>query len=162
MKKMTVNAMNRTIELTKKFAAAASIYGTEAYKELQEVRRDYPTYKVIIAARKSSNTDSSSFKGLTYEYMETYIASHDDEEQSIMREYLDLRGESDDAEDAFAESLSYQEIKDWFLDTYPAIASYHKSREEKIKAIRQKKEAERKIRMQEEREARLSALLKFS
>lgn len=78
---------NRTIEMTKKFAAASSKFGTEEYKTLQEVRRDYPSYKVVTITRKASKSDSSAFKGLTYEYMEKYIAGHDDEEKSIMLEY---------------------------------------------------------------------------
>ena len=120
---------NRTIEMTKKFAAASSKFGTEEYKTLQEVRRDYPSYKVVTITRKASKSDSSSFKGLTYEYMEKYIAGHDDEEKSIMLEYMMLRGESEEAEEAFAESASYQEIKDWFFKMFPAIAEFHKKRE---------------------------------
>lgn len=159
MNNLNVNMKNRTIEMTKKFAAASSKFGTEEYKILQEVRRDYPSYKVVTITRKASKSDSSAFKGLTYEYMEKYIAGHDDEEKSIMLEYMMLRGESEEAEDAFAESASYQEIKDWFLDTFPAIAEFHKKREKMIKATRQKKEVARMAREQELREARRTALL---
>lgn len=159
MNNLNVNMKNRTIEMTKKFAAASSKFGTEEYKTLQEVRRDYPSYKVVTITRKVSKSDSSAFKGLTYEYMEKYIAGHDDEEKSIMLEYMMLRGESEEAEDAFAESASYQEIKDWFLDTFPAIAEFHKKREKMIEATRQKKEAARMTREQELREARRTALL---
>ncbi len=159
MNNLNVNMKNRTIEMTKKFAAASSKFGTEEYKTLQEVRRDYPSYKVVTIARKASKSDSSAFKGLTYEYMEKYIAGHDDEEKSIMLEYMMLRGESEEAEEAFAESASYQEIKDWFLDTFPAIAEFHKKREKMIKATRQKKEVARMAREQELREARRTALL---
>ena len=159
MNNLNVNMKNRTIEMTKKFAAASSKFGTEEYKTLQEVRRDYPSYKVVTITRKASKSDSSAFKGLTYEYMEKYIAGHDDEEKSIMLEYMMLRGESEEAEEAFAESASYQEIKDWFLDTFPAIAEFHKKREKMIEATRQKKEAVRKAHEQEMRELRRAALL---
>ena len=159
MNNLNVNMKNRTIEMTKKFAAASSKFGTEEYKTLQEVRRDYPSYKVVTITRKASKSDSSAFKGLTYEYMEKYIAGHDDEEKTIMLEYMMLRGESEEAEEAFADSASYQEIKDWFLDTFPAIAEFHKKREKMIEATRQKKEAARMAREQELREARRTALL---
>ena len=159
MNNLNVNMKNRTIEMTKKFAAASSKFGTEEYKTLQEVRRDYPSYKVVTITRKASKSDSSAFKGLTYEYMEKYITGHDDEEKSIMLEYMMLRGESEEAEEAFADSASYQEIKDWFLDTFPAIAEFHKKREKMIEATRQKKEAARMAREQELREARRTALL---
>lgn len=72
MNNLNVNMKNRTIEMTKKFAAASSKFGTEEYKTLQEVRRDYPSYKVVTITRKASKSDSSAFKGLTYEYMEKY------------------------------------------------------------------------------------------
>ena len=75
-----------------------------------------------------------SYKGLTYEYMEKYIKAHD-EDGSIMAEYEMLRGISEEAEEAFAQSLSYMEMKDWFLHTYPAIADFHKKREEIMKKV---------------------------
>lgn len=127
-KNITINTKNSTIELnSKKFAIASSRYGTNEYKELQEVRRDYPDFKVVeISTRK---TPKSSYKGLTYKYMEDYIAKHDDEDGTILEEYMTLRAMTDEAEEAFAESLSYQEMKEWFLDKFPAIAEFHKKRE---------------------------------
>ena len=127
MKNISINTKNSTIELTsKKFANAASKFGTDEYKLLQEARRDYPGFKVVVVARK---TTKSSYKGLTYKYMEDYIAKHDDENNTIMVEFNILRAMTDEAEEAFAESLSYQEMKEWFLDKFPAIAEFHKKRE---------------------------------
>lgn len=103
MTAITINAKNRTIELTKTFATASSKYGTDEYNELQAVRKDYPNYKVVTIARKAPKTDKPTFKGLTYEYMEKYIMAHDDENQSIMNEYLALRGESDEADESGAD-----------------------------------------------------------
>lgn len=124
---ININAKNATIELTsKKFATAAAKFGTDAYKMLQEARRDYPTYKVVTVARKITK---SAFKGLTYEYMEAYIEKHDDESKSIMADFKLLRGKTEEAEEAFAESLTYQEIKAWFFNQYPAIAQFHQKRE---------------------------------
>ena len=53
MNNITVNAANNTIELSKKFAKAACQYGTEEYRMLQEVRRDYPGFEVVQAAKKA-------------------------------------------------------------------------------------------------------------
>lgn len=127
-KNITINTKNSTIELnSKKFAIASSRYGTDEYKELQNARRDYPDFKVVeISTRKAPK---SSYKGLTYKYMEDYIAKHDDEDGAILEEYMTLRAMTDEAEEAFAESLSYQEMKEWFLDKFPAIAEFHKKRE---------------------------------
>ena len=130
MKNLTVCTATRSIEVSKTFNTRASQYGTDEYKMLQEVRRDYPGFKVVVVApRKATKSNKPSFKGLTYEYMEAYITKHDDENNSIMEEYMTLRGISDDAEEAFAESCTYYEIKTWFLNRYPAIAEFHKKRE---------------------------------
>ena len=53
--------------------------------------------------------------------MEKYIEAHDDENRTAMKKFLDLRGQSDEAKDALAESCSYKEIKDWFLARYEEI-----------------------------------------
>lgn len=130
---MTINMKNRTIEMTKKFAKAAAKFGTDEYRQLQEARRDYPYFKVVTVSHKTS-AKKDSYKGLTYAYMEKYIETHDDDEKSIMAEYLMLRGLSEEAQEALAEPCSYQGIKDWFLKKFPAIAEFHKKREEILAA----------------------------
>ena len=124
---MFINEKKNAIELSKKEAAAAAKFGTREYKALQEARKDYPGFKVVTIARKSA-AKKESCKGLTYGYMEMYIQKHDDEEKSIMAEYLMLRGLSKEAEEALAESFTYQEMKEWFLAKYPAINKFHKAR----------------------------------
>ena len=128
---ITINSKNRTLEMTKKFAAAASRFGSEEYKMLQAARKDYPTYREITVTRRRKPT--INFKGLTYEYMESYIKAHD-EDGKIMAEYLDLRGKSDKAKEANVESASYQKIKEWFLKTYPAVADFRKKRDKLLAA----------------------------
>ncbi len=124
MKNIIINTKNNTIEITKAFEKAASHFGSDAYKMLREARNDNPNFRVVVIKRK---TASSSFKGLTFEYMEKYIASHD-EDGSIMAEYKDLRGKSAAALEACAGSLTYREIKDWFLNRYPEIRAFHERR----------------------------------
>ena len=60
--------------------------------------------------------------------MEKYIESHDDEEKSIMAEYLDLRGKSAEAKELQAGSASFLEIRSWFLNTFPAIEAFYAKR----------------------------------
>ena len=125
---MKINFRTQVIEMTAKFAKAAAKFGTEEYRQLQQARRDYPGYKVATVSRKAP-ANKDSYKGLTYSYMESYIKTHDDEEQSIMAEYEMLRGMSQEAQEALAEPCSYIEMKDWFLKKFPAIAEFHKKRE---------------------------------
>lgn len=128
MTNITINDKKMTIEMTKAVANRAKKFNTVEYKDLQLVRKDYPNYTVVIkTASKKSN--KNQFKGLTYNYMEKYIKAHDDDEQSIMNEYLDMRALSDDAKEAMADALSYGEIKAWFLDKYPQIREFHTRRE---------------------------------
>ena len=51
-----------------------------------------------------------------------------------MAEYKNLRGKSDEAVAAFANSLTYGEIKAWFLAKYPEITEFHRKREAMIAA----------------------------
>lgn len=133
MTNITINAKKNAIEITKKFARAASKFGSDEYKALQEVRRDYPNFTVVVVSSKSGSK-KNSYKGLTYDYMKKYIASHDDEKNSIMNEFLDLRGKSEEAKEACAESLTYLEIRDWFLDKFPAIRKFHEERAKLLEA----------------------------
>lgn len=114
MTAITINAKNRTIELTKTFATASSKFGTDEYNLLQLARKDYPNYKVVTIARKAPKNDKPTFKGLTYAYMEKYILTHDDGEQTVMQEYMELRGISKAGEEVLAESFNYQEIKEGY------------------------------------------------
>jgi len=157
MKTITINSKNRTIELpSKKYATAASKFGTEEYTALQQARHDYPTYRVTTSSRKPRKIE---FAGLTYSYMEKYISAHDDAEKSIMKEYMDLRAMTDAAEELLAESASYQEMKDWFLDTFPAVIEYHEKRAASIDKARKNKEEKRTARAQKQKEAQRASLL---
>ena len=70
---IVINDKSRTIEITKKFAAAAKNFGSQEYEMLQTARSHYPNFyvKVRSAARKADH-----FKGLTFDYMEKYIKKH--------------------------------------------------------------------------------------
>lgn len=142
MTTMKINEKKLTIEVTKSFYQKANRVGTPEYHELMEVRRNFPMYRVVVKQTKSKD----SFKGLTYAYMEKYILAHDDKEGSNMAIFNELRGKSTAADEAQADSLTYGEIKLWFLDTYPAIKNFHESRADRIQAIKdkQKKAAEEK------------------
>lgn len=129
MHPFTINYKEKTIELTKSFAKAASHYGTEEYKTLAEVRKDFPTYEVIIKA--SAKRKKDSFKGLTYAYMEAYLKAKvtkekNDKNEKLLKEFYNLRS----TENEVVRQASYGEIKTWFLDNCPEIKDFLKAREE--------------------------------
>ena len=124
---ITISARTHSLVLTKSFAAKAAIFGTDEYKMLQEARRDYPGYKVTVGKSKTKEA-KNVYAGLDYDYMEKYIAAHDDDEKSIMAEYMMLRGESEEAKAINARSASFLEIRSWFLKTFPAIEAFYTKR----------------------------------
>ena len=134
---LTINERNKTIEMTKKFANAAKRYGSNEYRDLQNARKDYPTYKVVTRSAKRRN---DTFKGLTFLYMEKYIKSHGEEN---LIEFYTLCGRDAQGNkimldrNKMIEHASYIEVKEWFLKTYPEIKQY----QENIKNILNKKTA---------------------
>lgn len=125
-----INRSARTIEVTKTFDKAASRFGTPEYEALQQVRKDYPNFTIVV---KTVRTKADHFAGLTYSFMEKYIASHDDANER-MATFMDLRGKSEEALAFGAEALSYGEIKAWFFKQYPEIEAFQKRRESALAA----------------------------
>jgi hypothetical protein len=130
---MFINEKKMAIEMTKKFASAARKFGTQEYRNLQEARRDYPNFKVVTITRKTSGK-KDTFKGLTYDFMENYIKNHDNAEQSIMAEYQNLRGLSEEAKANLMEPYTYGDMKKWFLNKFPAIEKFRKQCDELVAA----------------------------
>ena len=130
---MTINYITMTIEMTKAESKAAGKVGTEAFKEMLSLMQQFPNYKIQVIARAATKK-SCDYKGLTYAYMEKYIKAHDNDKHTIMAEYEDLRGESDAAKDVLADSFTYQEIKNWFLNRFPEIEQFHTNRQNLLAA----------------------------
>ena len=106
MSNITINYQKSTIEITKAFEKKARAFGSDEYKELCEAKKEFPTYRLVIKATKSSST----FKGMDYNFMLEYISKHEDAEKR--REDFDKLRNSD---------LSYGQIKQWFVSTYPVF-----------------------------------------
>lgn len=140
MANLFINTKKRTIEMTKAFEKKACFYGTDEYNQLQAVRRDYPTFSIVV--RKSSKKKNGL--KLTYDKMEAYIQKHDDENNSIMAEFNKYRGKTDEGE-IFGFAYSYHEIKEWFLATFPEVEQFVSNKEDALKAIiKEKKEKNEK------------------
>lgn len=101
--------------MTKTFANSASNYGSEAYNELMNAKRDFPSYTVTIVKTASKK---DSFKGLNLKYMEKYITEKSGVESEQMATFNLLCGNTDDE---LAAKASFGEIKMWFLTQYPEI-----------------------------------------
>ena len=107
---MKINFAAKTIEVTKTFANKASDFGSEEYYTLRAAMSDLPDFTVAIkVTRKPRRT---YMKGLTYEYMESYI-SMVDEDGSLMKDFQCLR-----------QGCSYAEIKRWFFAKFPEAQEF--------------------------------------
>ena len=113
---LKVDSVNKRLVMDRSFAKEAEIVGSEAYILLQNARRDYPTYTVVRRQIKR-NAAKECYRGLTYEYMESYIASHSNA-ASRRAEYNELRLLAE------CHSIRYPTIKRWFLATYPEVVQY--------------------------------------
>lgn len=119
--KLTINHANRTIIMDRIFAKYATDTASEEYARLQRVRQDYPTYEVV-QRHIHKNAQKKTYKGLTYDYMESYILTHGTEETRVtnFKTYQEMRIIAQCQGKAFR----YPKIKCWFLEQYPEIARF--------------------------------------
>ena len=111
-----IDFANDKIVMTTTFAKKCQNTASAEYAQLQSVRRDYPTFAVTTRKIKS-NPNKETYAGLTFAYMENYIASHANAEQ-IKKVYDELRLIG------ACHKVSYPTIKKWFLETYPEIVEF--------------------------------------
>ena len=114
---MIINQSKRRIEMTELEAKMASKYNSDEYNELISIKRDFPNFSIFVVKNKSKRSDS--LKGLTFKYMEAYIAKNGSSEQA--EKFKLLRG----ADDGLGHlAPSYGEIRKWFLKQFPEIKEY--------------------------------------
>ena len=140
---MKINHKNCVIELTKAEMKAAETFGSQMYKDLREARQDNPNYRVKVVT-PSKKVDRH--KGLSADAMKKFIQKHDDENQTILKEFYQLRGLTPEGKkDEFGYSVSYGELKQWFFVQYPEFKemqdSVNKIMDEVRKQIASKKAA---------------------
>ena len=118
---LKLNHAKREIVMDRTFAKFAENTMSAEYAHLQQVRKDYPTYTVTKRQIKR-NDNKESYKGLTYEYMETYILSHGTSETRIanLREFTEMRLIAE----CHSKAFRYPVIKAWFLEMYPEVKNF--------------------------------------
>ena len=106
-----------TIEINKVFAKMAENPFSEEYAALQNLRKDYPVYKVR-TREINKNPNKESWKGLTYAYMEDYIATHGGTDDRRIYEEMRLISQ------CHSRAYRYPTIKAWFLERFPEIKEF--------------------------------------
>ena len=117
-----LNHFERNIYISAPFARAAGSTSSEEYKLLVETKATHPDYKIVKREIKK-NPHKESYRGLTYTYMDGYIATHDPTGE-IWKEYTELRHR------AACHSIRYAHIKNWFLGVYPEIDDFATQKED--------------------------------
>ena len=142
---MYINVTTKAIEMAKSEHRAAHTYGTSQYEELQEVRKAYPGFKVVIKERKRTDR----LKGLNEAYMAKYIKDHDDEQQTIWKEFCELRGADENGKKKeLSGAASFGELRMWFLNRFPEIEDMNAS-VDAILAKARKERAEKRAKAKE-------------
>ncbi len=117
MANIKINREDNIIEIGKQFDKKASVFGTEEYMALEQVRVAYPTFKIVV--KKSSN-NKSAIKGLTFDRMRQFIELKGDEEG--MAQFEELIGKGS-LESQYKGSAPYGTVKQWFVTRYPMFAN---------------------------------------
>ena len=107
----------KLVIMDKTFAKFAANTRSEEYAHLQQVRRDYPTYTVVQRQIKK-NAKQEHYHGLTYTYMEYYIASHGSKEDRRTYDEMKLISQ------CHSKGFRYPVIKSWFLERFPEIKEF--------------------------------------
>ena len=114
---LRLNHAERTIVMDKTFAKFAANTMSAEYAHLQQVRQDYPLYTVV-QRHIRKNTKQEHYHGLTYRYMEDYIASHGSAEDRRIYDEKKLISE------CHSKGFRYPVIKSWFLERFPEIKTF--------------------------------------
>ena len=119
--KMKVFYAEGIIEMNTTFAKMMQNPLSDEYALLQKTRMENPTFTVRRRQIKT-NPKKDTYKGLTYEYMEHYISTHEPEDKvdEVLAHFEELKLISQ----CHGQRLRYPTIKKWFLNRYPDVAQF--------------------------------------
>ena len=119
--KMKVFYAEGIIEMNTTFAKMTQNPLSDEYALLQKTRMENPTFTVRRRQIKA-NPKKDTYKGLTYEYMEHYIGTHEPDNQldEVLAHFEELKLISQ----CHGKRLRYPTIKKWFLNRYPDVAQF--------------------------------------
>ena len=129
MKNIVVKYEDSVISISSAFKKKAFLPGTKEYEELTAVRRDFPEFRIEVR-QFNTNTKQDRYKGLTYDYMRWYIENRDNANSDTMLKALD---EMIDVSKCHSNGRRYPYIKQWFLESYPDVATFGMTKEELAK-----------------------------
>ncbi len=111
---MNINFNAKTIELTTAEMREASKYGSQAYRDLMDARRDNPGYRTV---EKKVKRTKSVFDNLTMADIRAYVKEHGTPEQK--KQFLTISTAYVTDDGIYHAAQSFFEIKKWFLAEFP-------------------------------------------
>ncbi len=109
----------KTILLASKFAKKAQNADSPEFRELQKAKASFPDFKVKVNHIKR-NPSKECYKGLTYQYMRAYIATHSVNQEVALANMEELIFKTKCHSDAYR----YPTVKKWFLNKYPEVKDF--------------------------------------
>ena len=76
-KELTLDFSKNTINMTESFSKKAENYGSTEYNMLQNARKDYPEFEIIVT--KKTKRVKDAHKGIDVKFMYNYIKQHDND-----------------------------------------------------------------------------------
>lgn len=114
MNKYKVDYIAGSITVTKSFAKAASIWGSNEYNLLKQLRADNPSFTVLVREIEKKE-GKRSYHNLNYENMRKFIAALEGENSAALNELSKI------IEIATIQSAPYTYVKKWFLSRYKDV-----------------------------------------
>ena len=105
---ISIDAIEKTIGISKAFYKKASIYGSNEYEALRSAMLENHTFKIVF-----KTIEKKTYGGLTFQKMMDYIKTQPDSDKMLVKFNAVQRI-------AKAKGSLYPLTKKWFLNTYPA------------------------------------------
>ena len=136
-KELTLDFSKNTINMTESFSKKAENYGSTEYNMLQNARKDYPEFEIIVT--KKTKRVKDAHKGIDVKFMYNYIKQHDNDEEEVMnlfKGWFKKLEETDDGiEYILHNDVEFLNIRSWFLDQYTEFDEAIKTRKDNLKTI---------------------------
>ncbi|MCI5524784.1 MAG: hypothetical protein MR381_01680 [Dorea sp.] len=104
----TINAAAKEIIITKKFEKAANVIGSNEYKDLVTLMKDFPEFSIKVKEIKKKK-GKKTYNGLTIKEMRRFIESRSENELILFDKVVEI---------AKQKKGSYAITKKWFLNKY--------------------------------------------
>lgn len=104
----TINAAAKEIIITKKFEKAANVIGSNEYKDLVTLMKDFPEFSIKVKEIKKKK-GKKTYSGLTIKEMRRFIESRSENELILFDKVVEI---------AKQKKGSYAITKKWFLNKY--------------------------------------------